>query len=952
MRLRLIVPVGIRAAADRIVFALCTAALAFGLTTPNVQAAADPRASRFYEDALNRYEKRDIPGAIIQLKNALQIDKNMLPVQVLLGKALLANGEAAAAEVALNEALRLGVDRTEVVVALANAYVGQGKQRQMLDQPQFSTAGLPPTVQMQLSLVRASAMADLGDARGALAAIESARAIDPRWPDTWLAEVSVRIRARQFAQAQTAIERALSLAPDSPEAWYQRGAVAHVQGDLKQALTAYDKALQLDGRHVEARVARTGLRIDNAQFREADADVTELRRVAPREPRGAYMQALLAEREGKKEAVNKALSEVTNLIDPVPLEFIRYRPQLLMLNGLAHFGLGQRDKAKSYLESFQKVQGNSAVSKLLAQLYLEEPDVARAVSVLEGYVAAQPADSQALTLLASAYMAQGRHNRATNLMQEALKSRDDPAFRTALGLSLVGAKQPRQAQQELEQAWRKDPSQVRAGMALVNLYLRSGQATKAIAIAESLVKQQPSNPAWHNLLGMSRGDANQLDAARASFEQALKLDPSLTATQLNLARLEIRNRAFDAAQTRLAALLKADEKNADAMLEMATLAQQRGQMDEVQRWLDKAADAEGSKGKRASLALIDFYLAQGRAVPALDAAKRLAAKAAPDDLAVLLAHARAFLANGDTTSARATLTSAARYAEFDAPQQLQVASLQLSANNPSGAAYSLEKALAGRPDHLPALALMTEVELRQGEANSAEKRARGIVDKHPRLAIGHSLLGDVALSRQQLSPAIEHFRRAHQVEPSTDTLLRLMRTQLKAGEARSSLGLAEQWVKSRPKDFVVQRALAEAYNNQGQLKQAKATYETLLKSLPDDAPAMNNLAMVMTRLGDPAAVAMAERALSKAPNQAEVIDTLGWALFQNGQTDRALQLLRDARLRNPTNPDIRFHLASVLAQTGRQAEAREELEAALKSGNTFDSFSDADKLLKSLKTRQ
>jgi putative PEP-CTERM system TPR-repeat lipoprotein len=276
----------------------------------------------------------------------------------------------------------------------------------------------------------------------------------------------------------------------------------------------------------------------------------------------------------------------------------------------------------------------------------------------------------------------------------------------------------------------------------------------------------------------------------------------------------------------------------------------------------------------------------------------------------------------------------------------------LSANNPSGAAYSLEKALAGRPDHLPALALMTEVELRQGEANSAEKRARGIVDKHPRLAIGHSLLGDVALSRQQLSPAIEHFRRAHQVEPSTDTLLRLMRTQLKAGEARSSLGLAEQWVKSRPKDFVVQRALAEAYNNQGQLKQAKATYETLLKSLPDDAPAMNNLAMVMTRLGDPAAVAMAERALSKAPNQAEVIDTLGWALFQNGQTDRALQLLRDARLRNPTNPDIRFHLASVLAQTGRQAEAREELEAALKSGNTFDSFSDADKLLKSLKTRQ
>ena len=935
----------------RIGLVFCAAALVNGLVAHSARAAGDPKASRFYEDALNRYEKRDIPGAIIQLKNALQIDKNMLPVQVLLGKALLANGEAAAAEIALNEALRLGVNRAEIVVALANAYAGQGKQRQMLDQPQFSTAGLPPSTQMQLLLVRASAMADLGDARGAMSAIESARAIDPRWPDAWLAEVSVRIRGRQFAQAQVAVEQALSLAPNAPEAWYQKGAVAHVQGDLKQALAAYDKTLQLDGKHVEARVARTGLRIDNAQFREAEVDVTELRRVAPREPRGAYMQALLAEREGKKEAVNKALSEVTNLIDPVPLEYIRYRPQLLMLNGLAHFGLGQRDKAKAYLENFQKVQGNSAVSKLLAQLYLEEPDVARAVSVLEGYVAAQPADSQALTLLASAYMAQGRHNRATNLMQEALKSRDEPGFRTALGLSLVGAKQPRQAQLELEQAWRKDPTQVRAGMALANLYLRSGQASKAIAVADGLVKQQPNNPAWHNLLGMGRADANQMDGARASFEQALKLDPNLPTTQINLARLDIRTRAFDAAQTRLAALVKADEKNADALLELAVLARQKGQLEDVQRWLDKASDVEGSKSTRAGLALVDFHLAQGRAVPALEAAKRLAAKAAPDDLNVLLATTRALLASGDQAGARATLTSAARYAEFDAPQQLQVASLQLAANNPSGATYSLEKALAGRPDYLPALALMTEVELRQGNAASAEKLARGIVDKHPRLAIGHSLLGDVALSRQQVSPAIEHYRRAHQTEPSTDTLLRLMRTQLRAGEARSSLGLAEQWVQSRPKDFLVQRALAAAYNNQGQLKQAKATYENLLKALPDDAPAMNNLAMVLARLGDPAAVAMAERALAKAPNQPEVIDSLGWALFLNGQNDRALQLLRDARLRSPANPDIRFHLATVLAKSGRQTEAIEELEAALQAGQTFDSFSDADKLLKSLKTR-
>ena len=63
-------------------------------------AALDPKASQLYEDALVRYEKKDLKGAIIQLKNAIQIDRKMLPVHLLLGRALLADGEFNAAEAA------------------------------------------------------------------------------------------------------------------------------------------------------------------------------------------------------------------------------------------------------------------------------------------------------------------------------------------------------------------------------------------------------------------------------------------------------------------------------------------------------------------------------------------------------------------------------------------------------------------------------------------------------------------------------------------------------------------------------------------------------------------------------------------------------------------------------------------------------------------------------------
>ena len=127
------------------------------LGTPDANAAPDGKAASYYEDALSRYERQDIEGAIIQLKNALQIDKRMLPVQVLLGKALLANGQAVAAEVAFNDALNLGVNRAEVVLPLAQAVVAQGKQALVLDQARFGVAGLPPGVQVQMLLLRSAA---------------------------------------------------------------------------------------------------------------------------------------------------------------------------------------------------------------------------------------------------------------------------------------------------------------------------------------------------------------------------------------------------------------------------------------------------------------------------------------------------------------------------------------------------------------------------------------------------------------------------------------------------------------------------------------------------------------------------------------------------------------------------------------------------------------------------
>lgn len=908
---------------------------------------ANTRAARFYEDALVRYEKHDYTGAVIQLKNALQIDKNQLPVQLLFGKALLANGDVIAAEVAFEAVLRLGINRGEVVLPLAQALVEQGKQQLLLRDARFATAGLPSHIQAALLLMKAGASADLGDVKEALDAIGQARAITPTGPDSWLAEVPIRIRSGQLREAQAAAEKALALSPGAADALYTRGQVDHVHGDLAAALSWYDKAIEARSGHIEARVSRAGLLVDLNRPADAERDVASLLTTSPTDPRASYLKALLYERQGRVAEARAAYNSVTGLLDPVPPEFLRYRPQLLMLGGLSHYALRQFEKARPYLDSVQRQQPGSPVVKLLAQIHLHDNNLDRAVDALEAYLRVRPQDAQAVLLLASAQMSQGRYTRAAQLTQDALRMQDAPGLQALLGLSLIGSGRYANAAAELEQVLKKDPQQIQAGSALVVLYLKSGQTQKAVQVAERLAKTRPGNPGLHNLLGDALAAAGDAERARAAFEQALRLDAKFAAPQIGLARLERRGGTLAPAIARLETVLSADAKNAEAMSELAQALEVAGRLQDAQRWLEKADDLTGTTNATASLALVEFHLRNRQTEPAREALKRATAKA-PDSAAVLTMAARVSLAAGDRPAARTTLSRVAALAGYDAPSLLRVALLQMQAGHAAGAAHSLDKALTERPDYLPAMALRAEVDIFQGDWQTAERRARQILAQSPKAGVGHGLLGEVALAAGKPAQAVAHFQRAQQIEPSTDNVMRLFRV-LAAQNAPQASQPLEAWLKTHPRDLIARRALGDAYARAGNLAAARAAYEGLLKLAPDDAEALNNLANVLVLQKDPAALAVAERALARSPAASHILGTTGWAAFKAGQTDRALQLLRDARLRDPDNPQTRYFLGTVLASAGRNDEAREELQAALNADRSFAAAPEAETLLRSLK---
>ena len=107
-------------------------ALSLGITftSPVLAARGDKAASEeYYQDAKKYLKKGDANAAVIQLKNALQKDRNNISARKLLGEIYLRAGNGPAAEKELRAARSRGATDIETQIMIARAYSMQASSR-------------------------------------------------------------------------------------------------------------------------------------------------------------------------------------------------------------------------------------------------------------------------------------------------------------------------------------------------------------------------------------------------------------------------------------------------------------------------------------------------------------------------------------------------------------------------------------------------------------------------------------------------------------------------------------------------------------------------------------------------------------------------------------------------------------------------------------------------------
>ncbi|MCB1057740.1 MAG: tetratricopeptide repeat protein [Acidobacteria bacterium] len=200
-------------------------------------------------------------------------------------------------------------------------------------------------------------------------------------------------------------------------------------------------------------------------------------------------------------------------------------------------------------------------------------------------------------------------------------------------------------------------------------------------------------------------------------------------------------------------------------------------------------------------------------------------------------------------------------------------------------------------------------------------------------AVMANLLGATLLDKGDTAGALPYLRRSAELDPSSAEVFNNLGVAAQR-EGRSADALARfRAALDRDPGYAEARVnLANTLVDEGRPQEALAEYEKVLATDPDDVAALHNLGLALAGLGR---TAEAERrfaaALALDPDRPGLEGDLANALLQLGRADAALEHYTRALERAPGDVFVRINRAQALALAGRLGEARNELEAVVRS---------------------
>lgn len=717
--------------------------------------SADPEKKKadHYKKAMVYVEEKNPNAAIIELRNAIQLDPKFADARYQLGLLYLKSGEVKNAFGELQRASSLDPKNIDAKLKTAE-FLSMAKDKDGSKKLVDEILASQPENTDALTLL-SNLLLNQGDLDNALKSVDKALALQPNSDRLYFTKGRILLAQKKQDEAETLFSKALEVNPEK-QANYQM-LISYYQSSGKK-----DKALDLANQMLkkfpdtsEPWLLRAALLRDNNNEQQAEETYQEALTHFPKESKLLAVMGEFYANTGKFDQAETAYkAAIENAEKPLDI-----KSQLADL----YFEQKKFDQAKQTMdEVLAKDSGHKGALLVKYKFLIKEGHNQEAISQLGPLLKDYPQWAEAHFTKALAHLNLGETELALNSVTEAIKFNPrNSKYHTMLALLHLNGQHFDDAKKESAIALKLQPKNFSAALLLAKSVLMSKEYDTAITILEDMKTKVPENIEVIGSLGLAYLGKQDTKKALQAFMQVLTLQPGNTPALVNVIRINQKQGKGrgELIQTVRDQLKLAPESAGNLML-LASMLMAENQYEEALQITQKVQQIEPKNPATYTMGAY-IYKQQQKTDQAIDEYKKLLATGT-NKIQAYMGLGAIYEQNGDHELAKKQYQEALKIDEAFAPAANNLAWLMTEDEQPD-LGEALRLALIAKqafPDAPHIVDTLGMVYYKRGSFSLARSEFSQAAEKRPDLPVFQYHLALALYGDNQKEKAIEELREA------------------------------------------------------------------------------------------------------------------------------------------------------------------------------------------------
>ena len=661
-------------------------------------------------------------------------------------------------------------------------------------------------------------------------------------PENYSAHIDLAnlyISGRDLTNAQSEVDLLQSTQPDNPQVHLAAANLLAAQSNLPGALQEAQKAISLAPERSQSYMQLALLRV---QANQPEAAETSFKRAISLDVKATGARTALGTFYVSRNRMAEAEQQFRDAIENDPTN---PGPRADMAR--LYLAQGKKDEAEALLKKAKlDFPGNSTGYRMLGDFYFATGDLEKATAEYALLAHDHPADWQVKKNYTQLLILTNHVDDADKVDGEILKAY---------------------------------PNDSDALIYRGQIQVRQGNAIVAVTTLQAVIKNDPDNAMAHYHLGAAYGQLGNAEQARAEWERALQLNPTLTDAIRALATLALRQGDMAGLAQRAGQLIQQQPASAEGYAMRAFASTRRGQFTSAEQDATKAISL-APKEATGYLQMGNLRLAQ-KQYGAAEKAYQQALTLAPSSSDALSGLMNTYLTEKQADKAFAAASAQiARVPNNSAFYHLLGSALFNQKKDLPGAEAAFGKAIELDKNNQDALIMLGQVQIAKGVKGQAIATYERALQDNPRDISFYILLGDLYNSQHEVNKAKDSYQKALALDSNNPTASNNLAYLLlqNGGDVDQAVSLAQTARSSAPNSPNFADTLGWAFYHKGYYQQAISLFQEAMKlaqknNIPDNPTLHYHLGLAYEKTGDSAlARKELQRVLQINPNYSAADD--------------------------------------------------------------------------------